>query len=123
MSASLPAMNRLIFHVCRRDAWAKACALGRYDGSCRDRADGFIHFSGFSQVRASVARHHAGEDDLVILTVDPDRLPDRDLKWEPSRSGALFPHLYGSLPVEAVIRADSLCIGDDGSHCFPEHIG
>ena len=66
----------------------------------------------------SAARHRAGQSDLVLLTVDPASLGEA-LKWEPSRAGQLFPHLYGPLPVTAVLRVDDLPLGDDGRHVFP----
>ncbi|HMA15847.1 MAG: DUF952 domain-containing protein [Bacteroidota bacterium] len=108
----------LIYHICRRDEWAAARAAGRYDGSSQDRADGFIHFSAADQVVASAAKHRAGQDGLVLLTVETAALGEA-LKWEPSRGGALFPHLYGSLPPAAVRRVDDLPLGADGRHVFP----
>lgn len=107
-----------IYHICRAEEWAAAQAVGRYEGSSQDRADGFIHFSGRDQVVGSAAKHRAGQDGLVLLRVDPERLGDA-LKWEPSRGGQLFPHLYGALPLEAVLRADPLPLGEDGRHVFP----
>ncbi len=112
-------MNRdLIFHICRREEWAAARAAGCYGGSSQDRADGFIHFSDAAQVAASAAKHRAGQDGLVLLTVEAATLGDA-LKWEPSRGGALFPHLYGDLPLTAVRRIDDLPLGADGRHVFP----
>jgi uncharacterized protein (DUF952 family) len=108
----------LIFHVCARAAWAEAEAAGRYDGSADDRRDGFIHFSAADQVVDSVARHRAGQAGLVILGVEPARL-GAALKWEASRGGALFPHLYGPLPLEAVVFVRDLPLGEDGVHVFP----
>lgn len=115
--------DSLIYHVCRRDEWNAAAESGTYDGSSQDRADGFIHFSSGEQVRSSVAKHRAGQDDLVILSVDPSLLDGGSLKWEPSRGGALFPHLYGALPIDAVVRTDDLQLGPDGVHQFPDDIG
>jgi uncharacterized protein (DUF952 family) len=108
----------MIYHICRREEWAAAESAGRYGGSSQDRVDGFIHFSGVDQVEASAARHRAGQDGLVLLTVEAAALGDA-LKWEPSRGGALFPHLYGPLPVAAVRRVDDLPLGPDGRHRFP----
>lgn len=108
----------LIYHICRRDEWAAAEDAGSYGGSSQDRADGFIHFSAADQVEASAARHRAGQDGLVLLTVEAAAL-GAALKWEPSRGGALFPHLYGPLPLQAVRRVDSLPLGADGRHRFP----
>ena len=110
--------NSLIYHICRREEWAAASAAGRYDGSSQDRADGFIHFSAADQVVASAAKHRAGQDGLVLLTVETAALGEA-LKWEPSRGGALFPHLYGQLYPAAVRRVEDLPLGADGRHVFP----
>jgi uncharacterized protein (DUF952 family) len=110
-----------IYHMCRADEWAAAQASGSYPGSSQDVADGFIHFSTGAQVRESAAKHRAGQDGLMLLTVDPAKLGDA-LKWEPSRGGQLFPHLYGALPADAVLRADPLPLGADGLHLFPDHV-
>jgi uncharacterized protein (DUF952 family) len=85
--------------------WAAARAAGRFDGSPVDHADGYLHLSAADQVVETARRHFTGQADLVLLAVDPDRL-GVDLRWEPSRDGALFPHLYGPLPVSAVTAAD-----------------
>lgn len=111
----------LIYHMCTHAEWQAAQESGVYEGSSQDRADGFIHFSDAGQVRDSAAKHRAGQPDLVLLTVDVDALGN-DLKWEPSRGGALFPHLYGTLPVSAVRQADDLPLGDDGFHVFPDTV-
>jgi uncharacterized protein (DUF952 family) len=108
----------LIYHICRREEWAAAESAGGYGGSSQDRAAGFIHFSDGSQIEASAARHRAGQDGLVLLTVAAAALGEA-LKWEPSRGGALFPHLYGVLPLSAVRRVDDLPLGPDGRHRFP----
>jgi uncharacterized protein (DUF952 family) len=110
--------DTLIFHVCRHDEWHVAAAAGAYDGSSQDRADGFIHFSARDQIVESVARHRAGQNGLVLLAVNAATLGPA-LKWEPSRNGRLFPHLYGALPVGAVIWVRALPLGSDGNHLFP----
>jgi uncharacterized protein (DUF952 family) len=110
-----------IYHVCKWDEWRRAEAAGAYEGSSQDQADGFIHFSSAATVVESVAKHRAGQADLVLLAVDPDRLGPA-LKWEPSRGGLLFPHLYGKLPVGAVLSARDLPLGADGSHVFPAEL-
>jgi uncharacterized protein (DUF952 family) len=107
-----------IYHICRQDEWDAAQRRGRYDGSSQDAADGFIHFSTGSQVAASAAKHRAGQSGLVLIVVDPAPLGDA-LRWEPSRGGALFPHLYGPLPLDAVVRTHDLPLGADGRHAFP----
>jgi uncharacterized protein (DUF952 family) len=107
----------LIYHVCRRDELEAARASGSYSGSSQDRADGFIHFSSAAQVVASVARHRAGQDGLVIVEVDAQQL-GAALRWEPSRGGALFPHLYAALPFAAITRIADLPLEPAG-HAFP----
>jgi uncharacterized protein (DUF952 family) len=107
-----------IYHMCRTEEWQAAAARKRYQGSSQDAADGFIHFSTADQIVESAAKHRAGQAGLVLLTVDADRLGPA-LKWEESRGGALFPHLYGALPVDTVLRVDDLPLGPDGRHVFP----
>jgi uncharacterized protein (DUF952 family) len=120
VSASVPAMisDTVIHHMCREEEWAAAKLSGSYPGSSQDAADGFIHFSTASQIVESAAKHRAGQTGLVLLSVRTDLLDDA-LKWEPSRGGELFPHLYGPLPVDAVTAADPLPLGPDGRHVFP----
>ncbi len=113
-------MSEPIFHMCRAAEWAEAQVSGRYAGSSQDKADGFIHFSSAAQLPGSAAKHRAGQPGLVLLTVDPDRLGPA-LKWEPSRGGQLFPHLYGELPIDAVLRVDPLPLGLDGVPVLPPH--
>jgi len=111
--------DKVIYHMCRADEWADALTLGRYDGSSQDRADGFIHFSTKDQVWTSAAKHRRGQPGILLLHVDADALGEA-LKWEPSRGGQLFPHLYGPLDVDAVRDTTPLPMGDDGIHVFPE---
>lgn len=110
-------MERTIYHVCRAEDWAAAGPGGGYRGSADDLRDGFIHFSTATQVRESVAKHRAGQEGLVILAVEAGALGEA-LKWEPSRGGQLFPHLYGPLPPEAVRWVRPLPLGPEG-HSFP----
>ena len=112
-------MDDPIFHICRQSEWEGAQRRGFYAGSSQDAADGFIHFSDRSQVIASAAKHRAGQSGLVLLSVDPTVL-GAALKWEPARDGALFPHLYGALPVGAVVAVDPLPLAPDGRHVFPK---
>ena len=111
-------MAGLIFHLCRRDEWEEARSPEAYAGSSQDRQDGFIHFSTAEQLPESARKHRAGQPDIVLLAVDPALLGDT-LKWEPSRRGALFPHLYGPLPVSAVRWTKDLPLGPDGIHILP----
>jgi uncharacterized protein (DUF952 family) len=110
--------ENVIYHMCHREEWQAAQAAGHYGGSSQDKADGFIHFSTGAQVKESAAKHRAGQDGLVLLIVDAEALGDA-LKWEPSRGGQLFPHLYGALPLAAVIAVHDLPLGPDGAHVFP----
>ncbi|MDG2286474.1 MAG: DUF952 domain-containing protein [Alphaproteobacteria bacterium] len=111
--------KRWIYHLSRRSDWRIAKELGSYAGSAEDTSDGFLHFSTASQVVESARKHRAGEHNLVLLEVDAQALGAL-LKWEPSRGGDLFPHLYGSLPTSAVTAEVNLPLGADGLHVFPE---
>ena len=112
-------MTTTIYHTCRKDEWSRAEAAGSYEGSSQDRADGFIHFSAAAQVRESVAKHRAGQDGLILVAVQASRLGEV-LKWEPSRGGQLFPHLYGALPVDTVLWVRDLPLDPvTGHHVFP----
>ena len=109
---------RLIYHLCREDEWRAAEAIGAYLGSSQDRDDGFIHFSTADQVVESAARHRAGQPGLVLIAAEAEALGSA-LKWETSRHGHLFPHLYGPLPVTAVRWTRPLPLGANGAHVFP----
>ncbi len=95
-------MTDFVFKICGRDEWRLAEAAGVYSGNADDARDGFIHLSAAGQVAGTLARHYAGRDDLLLVRVDAGALGEA-LRWEPSRGGALFPHLYGSLPMAAVV--------------------
>jgi uncharacterized protein (DUF952 family) len=101
---------RLIYKICTRAEWAAAQPEGVYRGSADDARDGFIHFSAEDQVAGTRARHFAGRDDLVLVSVRAADLGVA-LRWEPSRGGALFPHLYGVLPLDAVVAVEDLGAG------------
>ncbi len=107
-----------IFHICGRKEWQAAQSAKCYQGSSQDAAEGFIHFSTAGQVVESAARHRAGQSGLVLLAVDPAAL-GAALRWEPSRRGELFPHLYGDLPLAALRHVWDLPLGSDGRHTFP----
>jgi len=113
--------TQFIYHMCRLDEWQTAQLTGHYPGSSQDKADGFIHFSTAEHIRESAAKHRAGQDDLVLLRVDADALGDA-LKWEASRGGALFPHLYGVLNVVDVVKTDPLKLDENGLHRFPDDV-
>ena len=107
-----------IYKICTAAEWRDAERDGAYRGSAVDRQDGFIHFSTAEQAAETAAKWFAGQRDLVLVAVDAEALGDK-LKWEPSRGGALFPHLYGDLPLPAVHRVDPLPLDETGRHVFP----
>jgi uncharacterized protein (DUF952 family) len=115
-------MGELIYHICRANEWVVAEENGSYGGSSQDQEDGFIHFSSQLQVVESASKHRAGQDGLVLLEVDGDKLGSA-LKWELSRNGTKFPHLYSNLPVSAVIRISRLHLDPDKRHIFPANWG
>jgi uncharacterized protein (DUF952 family) len=108
-----------VYKICERAAWQSAEQAGRYRGSAVDSRDGFIHFSSASQAAETAARHFTGQTDLMLIAVDADALGGA-LKWEPSRGGDLFPHLYADLPLTAVLWAKPLADEVDGRRAFPE---
>jgi uncharacterized protein (DUF952 family) len=108
-----------IYKICPAAMWHEAQRLGVFRGAPVDFADGYIHFSTAAQVRETASRHFAGQRDLMLLWVESAALGDK-LKWEPSRGGALFPHLYDVLDVRHVTRAEPLPLGADGKHIFPD---
>ena len=110
---------RTIFKLCRASEWAEAERAGTFLGSPVDLRDGYIHFSTAEQVADTAARHFAGVDGLTLLAVDADTLGSA-LRWEPSRGGALFPHLYGPLPVASVLWVRALPLDASGRHVFPD---
>jgi uncharacterized protein (DUF952 family) len=112
-------MTPMIYHMCRADEWAAAVAAGSYRGSSQDLADGFIHFSTAAQIVESARRHRAGQNGLLLLAVEAARLGGR-LKWEKSRGGDLFPHLYGPLDPAKSASVRPLPLGPDGVHVFPD---
>jgi uncharacterized protein (DUF952 family) len=92
----------MIYKLLATDEWRAARAAGAFLGSAVDLADGYIHFSTAAQVVRTAELYFAGQTGLTMLTVDGAPLGD-DLRWEPSRGGDLFPHLYAPLPVSAVV--------------------
>ncbi|TNB48659.1 DUF952 domain-containing protein [Martelella lutilitoris] len=110
-------MSQPIFKIVARPEWQAARAAGVYQGAAVDLADGFIHFSTASQVAETAARHFAGKRDLLLVAVDPEALGPA-LKYEPSRGGALFPHLYAALPLSAVLWERLIPENRDGGHDF-----
>src|SRR5215203_127398 len=113
------AMSELLYKICDERSWREAEEAGRYAGSAADRSDGFIHLSGGTQVRGTAARHFAGQADLLLVGVDAGALGPL-VKWEVSRGGELFPHLYADLPMSAVAWVKPLPLSQWGEHVFPE---
>lgn len=112
-------MTHIIYKIAPRELWERAQTRGRFDGAPVDLVDGYIHFSTAAQVRETAARHFAGQDDLVLAAIDGDELGNA-LKYEPSRGGDLFPHLYAPLDMTAVRWSRALPLGNDGQHVFPD---
>ena len=111
-------MAILIYKIVSAAVWDAAVAAGRFDGAAIDLKDGYIHLSTAAQVRETAARHFSGADGLVLVALNPDDLGDA-LKWEPSRGGALFPHLYAALDPAQAVSVRTLPLGRDGAHAFP----
>jgi uncharacterized protein (DUF952 family) len=105
------------YKILRAPEWVAFAAAGRFEGSAVDLADGYVHLSTAEQVEETAARHFAGEEGLMLLRLDKTRL-DPSLKWEPSRGGQLFPHLYRPLAIEDVLFHQELPV-EGGRHVFP----
>jgi len=111
-------MRNVIYKVCPSAEWLAAQKSGIYTGSADDKRDGFIHFSSADQLATTLAKHFAGQKDLVLISVDAMALGD-GLKWEASRGGDLFPHLYGPLKVCDAQKVEDLPLAADG-HVVPD---
>ena len=103
-----------IYKILPRAAWDAALRVRRFEGSPVDRQDGFIHFSTAGQAQETARRHFKGQADLVVLEVEADDLGDA-LRWEPSRGGELFPHLYAHLDTYLVRGVSEAPLGPDGA--------
>lgn len=112
---------RTIYRLLAKRDWQAAEQAGTFLGTEHDRRDGFIHFSTAPQVAETARRHYAGEAELLLLGVSVAAL-GAALRWEPSRGGALFPHLYAALPLAAVTRVERIERGEDGQHRFPAEL-
>lgn len=110
----------LIYKIFRDDEWRAFEAAGETDGAPVDLADGYIHFSTAAQATETAAKHFAGAEGLWILAFEADQMGDA-LKWEPSRGGALFPHLYRRLTLSEMLWAKPLPLVD-GTHRFPQEM-
>jgi len=107
-------MSDMIIKILRPGEWLQAEHADYFDGAPVDHEDGYIHFSTATQVAETAARYFSDEPVIHVLAIDPSRLPEVELKWEPSRGGELFPHLYGRLPMAAVARVWHLKASADG---------
>ena len=113
--------NQLIYKVVKRQQWSDAEKNGVFAGAEIDLTDGYIHFSTAEQVVETVAKHFAGQSDLLIVAIQADEM-GKDLKWEPSRGGDLFPHLYGTFDVSIVKFVKELPLDSAGVHVLPDLI-
>lgn len=107
-----------IYKICSAAEWEEATRAGIYRGSAIDVSDGYIHFSTAEQVAETAAKHFTGQADLKLIAIDADVL-GAALKWEPSRGGALFPHLYAVLPITAALWVRPLPLDETGRHIPP----
>ena len=112
-------VTAIVYKICSADEWRKAELAGAYYGVGVDARDGYIHLSAPDQVVETAAKHFGRMPDLLLVAVDEAALGEA-LKWEPARGGALFPHLYAPLRLDAVIWTRPLPLGPDGRHVFPE---
>lgn len=104
----------LIYKILPRTAWEEALAKGRFDGSPVDLEDGYIHFSTAAQAQETAAKHFRGQAGLMVVAVDAEALGEA-LRWEPSRGGQLFPHLYGALDPRLAHSVSDAPLGEDGA--------
>ena len=109
---------QIFYKILPRDPWERAKTARRFDGAGIDLADGYIHLSTHAQVKETAARHFAGQEGLVLVAVS-EAAVSRDLKWEASRGGALFPHVYGSIDPNEVLWVKDLP-WNGAAHDFPE---
>lgn len=108
-----------IYKICAASLWRIAEEAGAFTGAPIDVQDGYLHFSTASQVKETAARHFQGETDLLLIAICEERLGPA-LRYERSRGGELFPHLYAALPLSSVLWIKPLDLGADGNHVFPD---
>ena len=106
-----------IYKIAPTSLWREAEKAGVFTGAPVDVQDGFIHFSTAEQTRETAAKHFRGQSDLLLIAVEAEALGDK-LKWEPSRGGQLFPHLYEPMKLDAVRSVAVIPMHADGSHDF-----
>ena len=107
-----------VYKISSAAAWNEAMAVGVYAGSVDDHRDGYIHLSAIDQVAGTAAKFFAGQSDLLLIAFATASL-GASLRWEPSRGGQLFPHVYGTLDPAAALWTSPLPLGDDGRHVLP----
>ncbi|KQV42427.1 dihydroorotate dehydrogenase [Rhizobium sp. Root73] len=112
-------MRSIIYKIVPATLWQSARDSGEFKGAPIDLTDGYIHFSAADQVKQTAALYFAGQGDLLLVAVDGEKLGDK-LVYEASRGGALFPHLFATLPLDAVIWEKPLPLDANGIHVFPE---
>jgi uncharacterized protein (DUF952 family) len=110
----------VVYKICPRADWVRARELGQLPPSADDARDGYIHLSSPSQLPGTLARHFAARTDLVLLALRVERLADGALRYERSRGGEPFPHLYGPLSVASVEQVFELPLDASGKHALPE---
>ncbi len=121
MLAVLKAMSEIIYKVVRSAEWHSAGEAGVFNGSADDKRDGFIHLSRAAQLRTTLEKHFAGEDGLLLVSLDMGRFGP-ELRWEPSRGGEYFPHLYGPLKLTLVHCVVPIHHDSDGRAILPSDI-
>lgn len=109
----------IIYKICPEKLWRDSEKANSFAGAPIDIQDGYLHFSTEKQVKDTADKHFAGQDDLLLIAIDADRLGPA-LRYEPSRGGDLFPHLYAPLALSAVLWVKPLPLGPDGRHVFPD---
>ncbi len=109
----------IIYKISPRQAWDNAAKTGIFTGAPVDIADGYIHFSAANQVRETAEKYFCNQPDLILAAINAGAL-GKALKWEPSRGGDLFPHLYGPLPMSTVVSVMALPLDSDGTPIVPE---
>lgn len=112
-------MDKTVYKIVPRELWQEARDAGFFKGAPIDLKDGYIHFSTGAQAVETARLHFAGQSDLLLVAVDATVFGEA-LKWEASRGGDLFPHLYADLPLDAVLWEKPLALGGDGLHVFPD---
>jgi uncharacterized protein (DUF952 family) len=119
--SAAPVFPPIAYKICSASEWAEAESSGRYQGSAVDLADGFIHLSAPDQVRETARKWFAGQDGLVLVRLDLAALGG-SVRWEPSRGGALFPHVYGAIPTSAAQEILALSLSPERAVVLPDTI-